>query len=184
MRSAIVVFAAILSVGLTADAAPLWDAAAMVLSAPGATRFDVTLCAGETIVEVQRTVTSRIELGMSCRASDLFDLEVKLVVLEGLVPLFVAATLGAGGFGVASTLFLGPVQIDWGRVWGEEPLRFVSVQLSARPQLAICLGIEAGAGASEPIAGVRVFPGGHALYEVDVSIRPRGLALSVGGTLR
>ena len=155
----------------------------MILLPPGATRIDVACGPIETTAWVQRTLTPRIEATATSCPSDLFDLSVKIVLLKNLVPLFVAATLGTDGIGVVSTLFFGPVQVDWGRLWGQGARRWGSVQLSARPRLSMFVGLDAFGTAVEPFAGVRIFPSGHGLWEIDVSVRPDGIRLSAGGVL-
>ncbi len=153
----------------------------MILLPPGATRVDLTCGPLGTAACVKRDVTSRIEVSAAWCSSDLFDLGVKAVVVEDLVPLFVAATLGTDGIGVVSTLFFGPVRIDWGRTWGEGACRWGSVQLSARPQFSLFVGVEATETTAEPFAGVRIFPSGDGLWEIGASVRPDGIRLSVGG---
>lgn len=113
--------------------------------------------------------------------SEPFGFGVKAVLVKKLVPLFVAVTLGTDGIGIVSTLFFGPVQIDWGRTWGETPRRWGTVQLSARPHLSMLFGVERSGNRFEPFLGVRVFPSGHGLWEIGVSGRPAGIRLSVGG---
>jgi hypothetical protein len=155
----------------------------MILPPPGGTRIDVAIGPLGTIARVGRVLTPRIEAAASSCSSDLFDLTVKIVVVKGLVPLFVATTLGTDGIGVLSTLFFGPVRIDWGRTWGKEARRWGSVQLSARPRLSMFVGVDAVETSVEPFAGVRVFPEGHGLWEIGISVRRDGIRLSAGGAL-
>jgi hypothetical protein len=159
-------------VGLAVAGAPpeAWfgRSSAMILLQPGATR-------------VERIVTPRIGVAASTGTVEPFGLGVKVVLVEELVPLFVAATLGTDGIGVVSTLFFGPVRIDGGRTWGEAADRWGSVQLAANPHLSMLVGVERRGDRVGPYAGVRLFPGGHGLWEIGVSVRFDGIRLSVGG---
>lgn len=128
-----------------------------------------------------RGVTRRVEVSASSSVTDLFDLGVKLVLIEDLVPLFVAATLSTDGVGVVSTLFFGPVRIDWGRTWGDGACRWASAYLSARPNLSMFVGVEEIEAVAGPFVGVRVFPSGHGLWEIGVSVCRDAIRLSVGG---
>ena len=174
-------------VGLATAGAPrgAWfgRSSAMILFPPGRTRIDVSCDLLGTTAQVQRVVTPRIEVAASACPSDLFDLDVKVALVDDLVPLFVAATLATDGIGVVSTLFFGPVRIDWGRMWGEGACRWGSVQLAARPRLSMFVGVEGRETVVEPFAGVRIFPSGHRLWEIGVSVRRDGIRLSAGGAL-
>ena len=155
----------------------------MILLPPGGTRLDVACCLFGTTAQVARGVARRIEVSALSSSADLFDLGVKVVLVEDLAPLFVAATLGTDGIGVVSTLFFGPVWIDWGRTWGEGACRWGSAHLSAGPRLSVFVGVEATEAVVGPFAGVRIFPGGHGLREIGASVRRDGIRLSVGGVL-
>lgn len=155
---------------------------AMILLPPGATRVDAACGPLGSTARVERIVTPRIGVAASTGTSEPFGLGVKVVLIEKLVPLFVAATLGTDdGIGVVSTLFFGPVRIDWGRTWGEAPDRWGSVQLAANPFLSMLVGVERCGNRFEPFGGVRVFPSGHGLWEIGVSVRSDGIRFSVGG---
>jgi hypothetical protein len=180
-------FLVICCVGLTAAGSPpgasFGRSSAMILLPPRGTRIDIMSGPFGTAARVERVVTSRIEAAVSSRPGDLFDLAVKIVLVKDLVPLFVAMTLATDGIGVLSTLFFGPVQIDWGRAWGVETCRWASVQLSARSRLSMFVGVDADKTPVEPFAGVRVFPGGHGLWEIGISVGRDGIRLSAGGVL-
>jgi hypothetical protein len=154
---------------------------AMILLPPEATRIDVAYGPLGLTARVERIVTPRIGVAASTGTSEPFVLGVKVVLVEKLLPLFIAATLGTDGIGVVSTLFFGPVRIDWGRTWGKAPDRWGSVQLAANPRLSMLVGVERCGNRFEPYAGVRVFPGGHGLWEIGISVRSDGIRLSVGG---
>jgi hypothetical protein len=155
----------------------------MILLPSGGTRIDVAYGPFGMVAQVARCVTRRIEVTALSSFADPFDLDVKVVLLKDFVPLFVSATLGTDGIGVVSTLFFGPVRIDWGRTWGKGACRWGSAYLSARPRLSMFIGVEATETAAEPFAGVRIFPSGHGLWEIGVSIRQDGFRLSAGGAL-
>ena len=155
----------------------------MVLLPPGATRFDVACGPSGTMACVERVVTPRIEVSAATDVNEPFGLEAKVVLVDALVPLFLAATLGTDGIGVLSTLFFGPVQIDWGRTWGEAPSRWGTAQLSAGPHLSMLFGVERTTDRLEAFFGLRVFPGGHGLWEIGFSGGSAGIRLSVGGVM-
>ena len=158
---------------------------AMILLPPEATRFDVACGPLGPTARVERIVAQRIGVAASAGTSEPFSLDVEVVLVETLVPLFVAATLGTDGIGVVSTLFFGPVRIDWGRTWGKASGRWGSVQLAANPFFSMLVGVERKRSGDrvEPYAGARVFPSGHGLWEIGLSVRSDGIRLSVGGAL-
>jgi hypothetical protein len=174
-------------VGLAATGAPpgAWfgRSSAMILLPPGGTWSGLACGPFGTTAQVARGVTPRIEVSALSSSADLFHLGVKVVLVEDLVPLFVAATLGTEGIGIVSTLFFGPVRLDWGRTWGEGACRWGSAQLSARPRLSMFVGVEVTETVVEPFTGVRIFPSGHGLWEIGVSVRRDGIRLSTGGAL-
>ncbi len=153
---------------------------AMILLPPGATRIDVTCGPLGLTGCVERIVTPRIGGAVAVGTNVPFGLGVKVVLVKNLVPLFVTATLGTEGVDFVSTLFFGPVRIDWGRTWGKAPARWGSVQLDANPHLSLLVGVERCGNRVGPFAGVRVFPSGHGLWEIGVSVRSDGIRLSVG----
>jgi len=172
-------------IGLAASAAPpgAWfgRSSAMILAPPGATRLDAAWEKGSGSARLVRIVTPRLEVGASWSARGVFGFGGKLVVVEAIVPLIVAATLGTEGIGVVSTLFFGPVRVDWGRAWGEAACRWATVQLSARPEISMLLGVDAGRRRPEPFAGVRLFPAGHGLWELDLAVWRGGIRLAAAG---
>jgi len=153
----------------------------MIFLPPEATRIAVASGPLGPTARVERIVTPRIGFAASAGTSEPFGLGVKVVLVEKLAPLFVAATLGTDGIGIVSTLFFGPVRIEGSRTWGEASDRWGSVQLTANPYLSMLVGVERCGNRFEPYAGVRVFPGGHGLWEIGVSVRSDGIRLSVGG---
>jgi len=155
----------------------------MLLYPPGAMRIDASWSPNGPATRVARTVSPRIGIAATSSSASPFDLEAKIVVIEQLVPLFVAGTLGTEGIGILATLFFGPVRIDGERVWGRAARRWGSVQLSTGPLLSMLAGVEERENAIEPFAGVRLFPSGHGLWEIGVSVRRDGIGLSVGGAL-
>ncbi len=153
----------------------------MILLPPEATRIDVAFGPRGSTARVERIATPRIGIIASAGTSEPFGFGAKVVLVKKLVPLFVAATLGTDGIGVVSTLFFGPVRIDWGRTWGKAPDRWGCVQLAANPHLSMLVGVEQSGSRFEPFAGVRVFPSGHGLWEIGISVRFDGIRLSAGG---
>ncbi len=174
-------------VALAAAAAPVawfgW-AGAMIGPPQGGTRLDLSWAANGIEARVVRTVVPRIEIEGSAASRGAFGLRAKIVLVEDFVPLLVAATVGTDGIGFVSTLFFGPVRIDGSRIWGDTPVRWATVQLSARPRLSFVLGVDGSSATVEPFVGVRVFPSGHGLWEIGAAVCRSGVRLSVGGLLR
>lgn len=154
---------------------------AMILLPPGATRIDVVCGPLGPTGRVNRVLSPRIEIAGWVEASRPFALEVKAILVRRLVPLFVAVTAGTDGIDILSTLFFGPVQIDWGRSWGDTPSQWGSAQLSARSYLSMFVGVERSGSRFEPFLGVRMFPKRHGLWEIGLSVRSDGIRLSAGG---
>jgi hypothetical protein len=142
----------------------------MILPPPGAVMLDVHSDGTAVGAAVTGVVSPRIELTVSSSSTDPLGLEAKLVLVEDLVPLIVAATAGTDGLGMIATLFFGPVRIDAGRTWGRGASRWGTAQLSVRPELTMLFGADASGGRFEPYAGVRFFPSGHGLWEIDLTI--------------
>lgn len=155
----------------------------MILLPPGGTRIDVSYGSAGPAARVERILASRVGVSASVHSGGLFGLEGKVVLVDALVPLFLAATAGTDGIGVLSTLFFGPVQIDWGAAWGETPRRWGTAQLSASPHLSMLFGVERSGSRLEAFLGLRVFPSGHGLWEVGFAGGPDGIRLSVGGVM-
>ena len=169
--------------GLAAAAAPTatWfgRSSAMVVAPPGAIRMDISWDGAVGAVSAAGTVTPRIGVAASTSSAVPSYFEVKAVLVEDLVPFLFAATVGTEGVGVIATFFFGPVRIDAGRTWGRNASRWGTAQLSARPELSMLFGADERAGRVEPFAGVRIFPGGHALWEIDLTIGRAGVRASI-----
>ncbi len=163
-------------------AAPLDASGAMILMPPGATRIDGEHGLDGTSVRIDRIVTSRFQLSVTFSTHELFDLGAKLVVIDDLVPLFLAGVGGVDRIGFVATLFFGPVRFDGGRVWGTRPSRWGRIALTLAPRWTLTLGVDAPAD-DERVAhvGVRLFPGSDRMWEIAVSLRTDGLRLSAGG---
>ncbi len=149
----------------------------------GATRVDVVCSPSGPSVHVRRAVMPWLEADVAVCTADLFRFGIQAVLVTELAPLVVSAMLRTDGIGMISTLFMGPVRIDWGRSWGTQTYRWGSIQLSAGPRLSMLVGIDASAADVEPFVGMRVFPGEHALAEIGISIRRNVVRVSVGGVL-
>ena len=168
---------------LAAAAAPpaAWfgRSSAMILAPPGAIRMDVSWDGAGGAVSVTTTLMPRIEVSVSSSSAVRFGLETRLVLVEDLVPFLFAATVSTKGVGVIATLFFGQVRIDAGRMWGRDASRWGTAQLSARPELSMLFGVDERDGRVEPFVGARIFPGGHALWEIDLTIGRTGLRVSL-----
>jgi len=153
----------------------------MTLLPSGATRIDLTCSEGGVAGRIVRVVTPRIDVEGLATGSSL-DLGIRVVVVDHLVPLFVAATLSGDGPGVLATLFLGPVRLDAGRTWGDRARRWGRLELSVRPWLAMAVGVE-GFARARPFAHFRLFPAAHGLWDVAIHLDGTGPSLSIGGVL-
>ena len=174
-----------LSLATAANPSGVWfgRATAMILLPAGSTRFDAASGPSGPSARVERIVTPRIGVSASVDLTGPFGLEAKVVLVENLVPLFLAATVGTDGIGVLSTLFFGPVRIDWGRTWGRTPSRWGTAQLSASPHLSMLFGVERSENRFGAFLGLRLFPRGHGLWEIGLSAGLSGVRLSVGGVI-
>ena len=155
----------------------------MIIFPPGATCIHTMYGLDGVEVQISRSVTSRIEAFVTTSEVDLFRPGLKVAWVTRLAPLKVAGTVGTEGVGLVSTLFLGPVRIDWGRVWGQAPSRWAVGQLSADSQMSLLIGVRATGIRIDPFAGVRLFPLGHALFEIGLSVSRDEVRCSVGGVL-
>jgi len=156
-------------------------ASAMIDLPPGGTRIAVGWDGGGPAVTVNRPVAPRIAGVASVSSVTPFALRAVFVLIADLVPFVAAAAVGTDGIGMVSTLFFGPVRIDAGRCWGSVPNRWGTVQLSARPGLSLLFGAIEHDGEVEPFAGVRLFPGGHGLWEIDLSIGREAVRWAIAG---
>jgi hypothetical protein len=152
----------------------------MILLPPGGTRLDVAWEPSGPSGRVERIVMPRIGIAAAADPSGRLGLEARVVLVKNLVPLFLAATVGTDGTGVLSTLFFGPVRIDWGRTWGRAPGRWGTAQLSASPHLSMLFGVKQSEDRLGAFLGLRIFPAGHGLWEIGFSGGLDGIRLSVG----
>jgi len=108
-------------------------------------------------LQVGRAITDRLDLWMTTSPSDLFSLEVRALLVDHLGPLNLSLDLSQDGFTLLSALFLGPVEIDWGRIFGASGKRWATIATSPNQWYSISLGVEHETRYSL-LATLRLFP--------------------------
>lgn len=106
---------------------------------------------------VGRAITDRLDLWMTTSPSDLFSLEVRALLVDRLGPLNISFDFSQDGFTLLSALFLGPVEIDWGRIFGSSGKRWATITTSPNQWYSILLGVEYETHYSL-LAALRLFP--------------------------
>jgi len=108
-------------------------------------------------LQVGRAITDRLDLWMTTSSSDLFSLEVHALLVDHLGPLNLSLDLSRDGLTLLSALFLGPVEIDWGRIFGASGKRWAMITTSPNQWYSFSLGVEHETRYSLLVA-LRLFP--------------------------
>ena len=122
------------------------------------TRLVVRRGSGGPRLVVRQVVAPRLEIVANAGASDLFDLQASVLLVRDLHPLCVAARLATDRVSLLSSLFLGPVGLDFGRTWGSGAVRWADLWFAPHPQLTLGLGIEEEGGRIGPEIAFRWRP--------------------------
>jgi len=120
---------------------------------------------------------------MTASEESLFDPYLKLAVVRDLIPVNASIQLGLDRWLVLSTWRLGPVQVDWGRAWGQPAGRWAVATFSAFSWGSVIVGVEAIGGAIRSVIGVRIYPGRSRMWGISLIGNGSGVQLTVGGTL-
>ena len=132
---------------------------------------------------ITRNLSPRIDVSASMSVQNLFDLEARLLVVKDRLPLNVAVALSSHRLSLISTLFLGPVHVNYGRSWGEESVRWGYLQHAFHQTMSLLIGLEQRSDALGAILGLRIHPGRTRLWGASLLMTPGGVRLTVGGTL-
>ena len=106
-----------------------------------ACRIDLSF-ASEPSLEVGRAITDRLDIWMSASHSDLFSLRARALLVDRLGPLSMSLDFSQDGFALLSALFLGPVEIDWGRIYGTNSKRWATITTSPNQWYSLLIGVE------------------------------------------
>ena len=132
---------------------------------------------------ITRNLSPRIDVSASMSAQNMFDLDVRVLVVKNLLPLNVVVALSSQRLSLISTLFLGPVHVNYGRTWGEEGVRWGYLQHAFHQTMSILIGLEQRNDAIGAILGLRIHPGRTRLWGASLLVTSRGARLTVGGPL-
>ena len=149
---------------------------------PGTTacRLDLSLSRGLSL-DVGRAITDRVDIWMRTTPSDLFSLNVRALLVDHAGPLCVSLDYSKSGITLLSSLSLGPVQVDWGRVFGHEHKRWVTITASANQWYSLLFGVEYETD-WVPIGALRIFPRRGA-WALSLYYREGRWGASIGGAL-
>ena len=162
MKSTLVLILSILAVSVVASACPhqLFLDLPIVESIGEcgltACRLDVSFAGGPSL-EVGRAIADRLDIWMSASPSDLFSLRVQALLVDRLGPLSVSLDVSQSGFTLLSALYLGPVEIDWGRIFGLTGKRWAAIITSPNHWYSLLIGVEYETRYSL-LAALRLFP--------------------------
>ena len=121
-----------------------------------ACRLDLSLAGGPSF-EVGRAITDRLDVWMSASIVDLFSLRARALLVDRLGPLSMSLDFSQDGFALLSALFLGPVEIDWGRIFGSSSKRWAAITTSPNQWYSLLIGVEYKTRYSL-LAALRLFP--------------------------
>ena len=143
-------------------------------------RLDLSSFNGPSL-DVGLGITDRLDVWMSASLSDLFLLRVRALLVDHLGPLSMSLDLLQDGFALLSALFLGPVEIDWGRIFGSSGRRWGTITSSPNQWYSVLFGVEYKAGYLL-IAALRLFPH-QGVWGFSVYYRGGEWGASLGGSL-
>ena len=132
-------------------------------------------------LQVGRAITARLDLWMTTSSSDPFSLEVRALLVDHLGPLNLSLDLSQDGITLLSALFLGPVEIDWGRIFGASGKRWATITTSPNQWYSFSLGVEHETRYSI-LAALRLFPR-QGLWGLSICYRGGEWGASFGGAL-
>lgn len=148
---------------------------------PGDTAVSWVLSGSGLQWSISRTLLRWIEVTATVTRSSLYSIAGRFVLLRGLYPLVLGASVGEDSIGLLSSLHLGPVRIDASRVWGTLPWRGLTVRFSPRPILAMVVGVEERDGRIEERAGIEWHRG---LWGASFLVGRSGWRVELAGVLR
>jgi len=107
---------------------------------------------------VRQRVAPRLEIVAEASASELFDVQASVLIVRDLHPSSVVVRLATHRVSLLSSVFLGPVGLDFGRTWGSGAARWAGLWFAPHPQLTLGLGIEEKGGRIGPEIAFRWRP--------------------------
>ena len=143
-------------------------------------RLGLSLPSGPSLA-VGRGITDRLDLWMAISAFDPFSLSVKALLVDHLGPLSMSLDLSQDGFTLLSALYLGPAQINWGRIFGPAGKGWATITTSPNQWYSLLFGVEHETEYSI-IASLRVFPR-RGVWAFSLHYRGGEWGASLGGAL-
>ncbi len=143
-------------------------------------RLDLSTPNGSSLA-VGRGITDRLDVWMSACPSDLFSLRVRALLVDHLGPLSMSLDFSQDGFTLLSALYLGPVEIDWGRIFGPDGKRWVAITTSPNQFCSLLFGVQYSTNYS-PVASLRIFPR-RGVWALSLYYRGGEWGASIGGTI-
>lgn len=141
-------------------------------------RLDLFSGTGPSL-QVGRAITDRLDLWMTISPSDLFSLEVRVLLVNRLGPLNLSFALSQDGITLLSALLLGPLRVDWGQTLGRDEKRWMMITASKTQWFSLVLGLEHSVRYSF-LGGVRLFPrGGY--WGLSILMQEQRWTISAGG---
>ena len=137
--------------------------------------------AGSLSLEVGRAIADRLDIWMSASTSDLFSLRARALLIDRLGPLSVSLDVSQDGFTLLSALFLGPVEIDWGRIFGLTGKRWAAIITSPNQWYSLLIGVEYETRYSL-LAALRLFPH-QGVWGISIYYRGGEWRASLGASL-
>jgi hypothetical protein len=129
---------------------------------------------------ISRAINSRFDISAEITAQKLFSLELRALLLSDFGPLSAAVDLSFSGVRLLSRIFLGPVQLDWGRAFGPQSWKWGMLSISVEQRLSLLVELGSTEGKNSVIAGLRLFQAGGPLGG-SFLFNGRGFELSLGG---
>ena len=146
----------------------------------GLTGYRLDLASGTSpSLQVGRAITDRLDLWITASPSDLFSLEVRVLLVDRLGPLNLSLALSQDRFALLSALLLGPLRIDWGRTIGRDEKKWMMITASKTQWFSLVLGLEHNVRYSF-LGGVRLFPGGG-YWGLSILMQEQRWTISAGG---
>ncbi|MGB2983684.1 MAG: hypothetical protein WBC63_07495 [Candidatus Bipolaricaulia bacterium] len=156
---------------------------AVLLGDVGRTSIALEFSEGRFSGSIVGSLAPRLDVVANVSSLSLFEPEVRFLVVRDLLPLNVVIELNPQNVSLVSTLFLGPVHVDFGRTWGATSARWGFVQYAFHQSVSILVGLEEGDGHLGAILGFRIYPGRSRLWGLSFLLTRDGAKLTVGGTL-
>lgn len=147
---------------------------------PGLTYLRLKISGSSPSFRISRAIGSRLDISAEITAQKLFSLELRALLLRDLGPLSVAVDLSFREFRLLSRIFLGPVQLDWGRAFGPQGWRWGTLSISVEQRLSLLFGLGSTEGKISALAGLRLFQAGGP-WGGSFLFNGRGFELSLGG---